>query len=746
MFSRTISLDVKFPALMTALALGSSAAFLWLSQRELTRELEQNAGDRLRSSGAVIASLLASSATPSLSASSFLASQPEVREALSGPPSEPNATAIASAQAYLMRLPMDSSRIQLRLVDLTGETRLLSGEALPGGENAWPRDAVRAGRLATGGGSLGPFVAVGEYAATQIAYPVHAGRDEESLVGWLVETRRVRAQGVEAIKRLSESATLYVGSLEGGVWTDFERVVAGPPAGTRPDSLVRFVDEALDDRLGVATLVRGTPWVVWLERDRASVLAPLSDFRRRVAPVALLLALITLVVGWRLSRGITNRVVRLTERVDRMAADPRLTDDQTGSRLTDGKDEIARLEISFDAMHERTVRQMERETQLLDAQKLEAVGRLAGGVAHDFNNVLTVITNYTEMLRADAPHGSQTAADLDQVLRAAERAAHLTRQLLAFSRRQVVQPRMIDVNAVVTDVHSMLRRLIPTHIEFDLELGDGIGPIFADPAQVEQVIVNLALNASDAMPSGGRLAFRTFEGELDADDPSPRATSRRFACIAVRDTGHGMDRATLRRIFEPFFTTKPQGKGTGLGLAMVHGIVTQLGGRVWAYSEPNIGTTFKIFLPVHIDATVTEDVPLSRRDTPPKGVGSILVVEDDEAARGVTARVLQQAGFDVRLAPDGNTALAALESGPLPRVVVSDLMMPGLDGAQLSQRIREQWPQLPVVIVSGYADVVLHTGELHAAVILEKPFTAHALVDAIARATQAVEPNPSIDD
>jgi signal transduction histidine kinase/ActR/RegA family two-component response regulator len=398
------------------------------------------------------------------------------------------------------------------------------------------------------------------------------------------------------------------------------------------------------------------------------------------------------------------------------------------------EDEIDRLTRSFDAMFARATHERQLEEQLQQAQRLEAVGRLAGGVAHDFNNVLTVISNYSELLRADAADGSQAAADLDQVLRATERASRLTRQLLAFSRRQILQPERLDLNAVVRDAHAMLRRLIPTSVSIELDLSESLTPIVADPVQVEQVLVNLAVNAADAMPLGGHLVFRTQHGELDADDATPAGPARRYACLVVRDDGMGMDRATVARIFEPFFTTKEQGKGTGLGLATVHGIVTQLGGRIWVYSEPGKGTTFKVFLPL-----ADEQPPARRRSTPRPAMralpaGQVMLVEDDDATRDVTARILEERGFGVRTSHDGAAALLALHAGPLPDLVLTDLMMPGVDGAELAHHIRTNWPHLPVIVMSGYADVELATGAIEADVVLEKPFTARALLDAISRA------------
>jgi signal transduction histidine kinase/CheY-like chemotaxis protein len=601
---------------------------------------------------------------------------------------------------------------------------------------------------------VSPIRAVDDSVFFDIAVPIHARNDGESLTGWLVVTGRVRARGIDAVRQLADSATIIVGSLDGGVWTDLEHVVPGPPAGVAPDSIVVFDASPRGAGVGRATRIEGTPWVVWVQRDRATVLAPLNAFLIRVAPVALVLALLVFVVVWRVAHHTTHRVVELTARVDRMDADVSVIVDaqrgrpptsvQTRAAALDTEpditeDEIDRLARSFDAMFERASRERQLEEQLQQAQRLEAVGRLAGGVAHDFNNVLTVISNYGELLRADAPDGSQTAADLDQVLRATERASRLTRQLLAFSRRQILQPERLDLNAVVQEAHQMLRRLIPTSITIELDLAESLTPITADPVQVEQVLVNLAVNAADAMPLGGHLVFKTLRSELDHEGGTSGRDAQQYACLVVRDDGHGMDRTTVARIFEPFFTTKESGKGTGLGLATVHGIVTQLGGRIWVYSEVGKGTTFKVYLPL-----AEESAPAHRRSTPRPALrtmhaGQILLVEDDEATRGVTARILQDRGFVVRTAHDGAAALLALHSGPLPDIVVSDLMMPGVDGAELAAHIHRNWPHLPVVLMSGYADVELASAAVEAEVMLEKPFTARAILDAIAKALSNAE-------
>ncbi len=716
---RTLSLDIKFPALMTGLALLTSAVFVWLGQRELTRVLRDSAGARLGSSGAIVSQLLASNLVPTVEALGRLAATPDLG-------------------AAVRALPADPSQQAVRVIGRDGIASLLRGSLPDGPGVEWATSAARRGDLAQGKASFSPIRAVGDSAYFDIAVPIHARNDGESLSGWLVLTGRVQGRGVAAVRALADSATILVGSFDGGVWTDLERVTSGPPSGVRPDSVVLFDDPLRGPSIGRATAIAGTPWVVWLERDQRSVLAPRDAFFIRVAPVALLLALVVFLVVWQVSHRTTHRIVELTSRLDRVDSD--LAPQRgPGEDEAPAEDEIDRLTRSFDAMFDRARHERQLEEQLQQAQRLEAVGRLAGGVAHDFNNVLTVISNYGELLRSDAAEGSQTAADLDQVLRAADRASRLTRQLLAFSRRQILQPERLDLNSVVRESHSMLRRLLPSSITIELELSESLTPILADPVQIDQVLINLAVNASDAMPLGGHLVFKTMVAELDAERLASDEGPTKYACLVVRDDGAGMDRATVARIFEPFFTTKEQGKGTGLGLSTVHGIVTQLGGRIWVYSEVGKGTTFKVFLPL-ADAPA----PARRRSTPRPAIramhsGHVLLVEDDEATRGVTMRILQDRGFVVRTAPDGAAALLALSVGPLPDLVVSDLMMPGVDGAELSLEVRRRWPSLPVVIMSGYADVEVSSGAIEAAVVLEKPFTARALLDAISAALAARE-------
>jgi two-component system, cell cycle sensor histidine kinase and response regulator CckA len=370
------------------------------------------------------------------------------------------------------------------------------------------------------------------------------------------------------------------------------------------------------------------------------------------------------------------------------------------------------------------------EEQLRQAQKMEAVGQLAGGVAHDFNNLLTVIGGYSEIARRRIGAGPG-ANELVEVERAAERASQLTRQLLAFSRQQVMDPVSLDLGEVVDGLLPMLRRLIGEDIEIAVLTEDGLPAVLADRSQIEQVIVNLAVNGRDAMPTGGTL---TVETRVAGDD----------VCLAVTDTGVGMDRETLERVFEPFFTTKEVGQGTGLGLATVHGIVTQSGGRVHVYSEPDLGTSFKVYLPASDRATASAGHDDRDMAADLGGTETVLLCEDEEGVRHLVEYVLTSNGYKV-LATDG--PLAALErvvdGGEPIDLLVSDVIMPDMSGPELARRMQSLRPGLRTLFVSGYtAETVRGRGKLPpGSAFIEKPFdqlsllrTVRALLDQRLRA------------
>ena len=375
------------------------------------------------------------------------------------------------------------------------------------------------------------------------------------------------------------------------------------------------------------------------------------------------------------------------------------------------------------------------EAQLLQAQKLESVGQLAAGLAHDFNNLLTAIHGYGELLGQGLPDGDPRRADLNEILRAADRAAEMTRQLIAFSRRQILRPRVLDPAEIVEGIVPMLRRLMGEHITLVTHKEPDLGNVKADPSQLEQVILNLAVNARDAMPEGGELTIETANVELDSKyaRAHPEVGPGRYVLLSFTDTGVGMDPDTEARAFEPFFTTKEPGNGTGLGLATVYGIVKQSSGSIYLYTEPGRGTTFKIYLPRVEEAAAAVTEAVTVRPTTP-GSETILLVEDNAAVRGFCRRVLEEQSYTVLEATSGAAALplAASQIGSLD-LLVTDVVMPGMQGHQLADRLWADRPDMPVLYISGFTEnpVMSHGISRREVAFLPKPFTAEALGRAV---------------
>jgi hypothetical protein len=372
------------------------------------------------------------------------------------------------------------------------------------------------------------------------------------------------------------------------------------------------------------------------------------------------------------------------------------------------------------------------EEHLRQAQKMESVGLLAGGIAHDFNNLLTAINGYSELLLSSNNLHDGLRRELEEIRKAGDRAAQLTQQLLAFSRKQILQPQLLDLNAVVGNVDRLLRRLIGEDVELITVLSPDLGRIKADPGQVEQVIMNLAVNARDAMPKGGRLTIETANVELDEDYVSRHVTvvPGRYVLLAMSDTGVGMEAPVLRRIFEPFFTTKELGKGTGMGLSTVYGIVKQSGGYIWVYSEPGQGTSFKVYFPQVGDAAASD---ASRTQLPELARGSetILVVEDEETVRHLILAVLRRRGYQTLEARQAQEALEFAEKHPGPiHVMLTDVVMPKMSGRELANQLATLRPEAKILFMSGYAtNAIIHHGVLDpGTAFLQKPFTPDALV------------------
>ena len=376
------------------------------------------------------------------------------------------------------------------------------------------------------------------------------------------------------------------------------------------------------------------------------------------------------------------------------------------------------------------------EEQLRHSQKMEAVGMLAGGIAHDFNNLLTAMLGYTELLLTRIEPGRPHRREVEEVSRAAERAAGLTRQLLAFSRKQMLQPRVIDLNALILNLTEMLHRLLGEDIEVRTCLDPSLGRVRVDPVQIEQVIVNLAVNARDAMPDGGRLFLSTESGSPGEGPRTVDPATEHFVLLRVEDTGVGMDAATRDHIFDPFFTTKEVGRGTGLGLSTVYGIVRQSGGSIWVESEPGKGARFWIRLP-RVDGLVPEDADAAAIPAGVRGTETILLVEDEPSVRILARESLREGGYTVLEAGDGEEALrvAAAHPGPI-HLLLTDVVMPRMRGRVLADRLRAARPAVDVLFISGYPDAALDgRGTLEPGMaFLEKPFTPDALLRRVRRA------------
>jgi len=410
----------------------------------------------------------------------------------------------------------------------------------------------------------------------------------------------------------------------------------------------------------------------------------------------------------------------------------------SGRPVRDEAGTILCFEVFVEDVAERRV----MEAQLRHSQKMEAVGNLAGGVAHDFNNLLMVIRGYTELMMHSLPAEDPLRSHATQVMRAADQAITVTQQLLAFSRKQLTAPRVLDLNLILADMGKMLPHFIREDIELSVLPGQGLGMVKADPGQIEQIVMNLVVNARDAMPNGGKLTIETSNVVLDNDYTFSHAAvvPGNYVMLAVSDSGIGMDAETTTRIFEPFYTTKEKGRGTGLGLATVYGIVKQSGGYVWVYSEPNNGTSFKIYL-LQVQGMVETGRPKPEHDTRYTGTETVLLVEDDDGVRGLTREYLQRIGHKVLETKNGAEAahVAGEYPGPI-HLMITDVVMPGIGGRELADSLATKRPDMKVLYVSGYTeDTIVDRGVLHPGTLfLPKPFAFDTLARKVHEALHAM--------
>lgn len=412
------------------------------------------------------------------------------------------------------------------------------------------------------------------------------------------------------------------------------------------------------------------------------------------------------------------------------------------------QDSSGRL-IGASAIKRDVTTQRALETQLQQAQRMETVGRLAGGIAHDFNNLLTVIGGLTRLTLGHLGATSQERRNLEQVIQATDRAGALTHQLLTFSRRQIAEVLVLDVNDIVRELESLLRRLLGEHIVLQILPAPDPVQVRANRSQLEQIVMNLAINGRDAMPEGGTLTIQTEAVQIGSNfvQEKLRLTPGHYVVLSVSDTGQGMDAVTQARIFEPFFTTKPPGEGTGLGLATVYAAAQESNGEIYVYSEPGHGSIFKVYLPHHdAPAERFRDVPSAQPEPHPFALGTILLVEDEPGVRSFAAQVLEKAGYRVLAAASGEEAqaLAANTTGQI-ALLLTDVVMSGINGRVLAERLRALNPALPVLYTSGYTDdAVVRAGVVaHGAAFLQKPFTPESLLQRVRAMLAEVASHPT---
>ncbi len=732
------SLSRRLPLLISGLLIAALAAFAFLGYKQLTTALMTAAKDRAQSAS-------------NLLARTFDTQLPQLRADLSGTASDSAVQRFlrtndprdrhAAESSLSSKIAKNPQVIGLELRDREGK-RLLwidgsdtaKAALLRGGHvESIPPKGMLAGRVVADRGTL-------FYESTA---PIT--RSPSDTIATLAQFREVgSSQSAKLIAGLIGSDAAFLIGDGTGAWNNLVTVVPGPPMNLKSPSVLSYHAPDGTARLGSWAVVRQAPWIVWVDIRTTSILAPARRFLGVMALPGLLILIVGAIGAWLIGRQITMPLHDLA-----LAAKDISAGDYTRRVAVPSEDELGVLADSFNDMaHEiershrelegrmaATVRDLTRqrklEDQLVQAQKMEAVGQLAGGVAHDFNNLLTVIMSYSSMLLADMGANDTARGDIQEISDAAQRAAALTRQLLAFSRKQVLQIRAVNVNAVVTDVEKMLRRLIGEDILLTTHLDPELALINADPGQLEQVLINLAVNARDAMPGGGDLTITTDNAEL-SDEHGERylgAAPGNYVMLAVTDTGSGMSKEVQQRLFEPFYTTKGPGKGTGLGLATVHGIVKQSGGDVYVYSELGHGTTFKVYFPRLTKLEPATTIPEHRALTP-IGSETVLLAEDDEAIRTLGARVLGALGYNVLVARTGGEALriVAEHRGTID-LIATDVVMPEMNGSQLVERVLEARPGIRVLFMSGYTDdEVMRRGVIDGqTAFLQKPFTPDLL-------------------
>ena len=581
--------------------------------------------------------------------------------------------------------------------------------------------------------------------------PIEFGEaPQKTTIGFLAVGDDVSVQSAKAFREIAASEVVFrsgdaivASTLDPGQEREFSQKVVRDSAssGDLPQEIQLGPENYLISTVGLAGHPTAAVSLSVLKSfDKAT--AFLSSLNRILVLLGLLTVAVGSLLGFLIADGITRPLAKLVGSVQALEAG-----DYDHPLENESGDEVGVVTVAFTRLRETLQKgeqeQRQLEARLRQAQKMEAVGRLAGGVAHDFNNLLTIIRGHTDLLAERPGLDESQRRSLEQVQKASNRAVAMTRQLLAFSRMQVLQPSILDLNSIISEMGKMLPRLIGEHIEFTFVPDPKLAAVKADPSQMEQVLMNLAVNARDAMPDGGKLRVRTSSVSLNAAEAAkrPAMAAGEYVLISVSDTGQGMSEETKARIFEPFFTTKEVGKGTGLGLATVYGIVKQSGGFIWVESAVGKGTIFEIYLPrASGKATEAEVAPAPQVES--RGTETVLLVEDEEGVRDLACESLRASGYSVLEARDGVQALEVAErhAGPI-HLLLSDMVMPRMGGQELVERLRAVRPDVKTILMSGYSEY--NGTEFRQAdssyLLLGKPFSLATLVGKV---REALSPQP----
>jgi signal transduction histidine kinase len=729
---RKIRLRTKFLLSLLAISAGLTAATLFIVGYNVQKRVRQNIFEDLRNSVNTYQSFERQHQETLARSAQLLANLPNVRALMT----TRDATTIQDASADVWRL---SGSELLVMADRSGNLLALRTEAV-----SFTRDKAQAlMRHSLETGEARDWWFGGGHLFEVWMQPIYFGSSSEGeTLGFLAVGHEIQARAAEDFSSIvsSDVAFHYGTILVASTLDPSLRGLLPPPSPMRTASGAQLAPQEIqlgNERFlvtSVALSPAGGPAVtltILKSLDRAT--AFLNDLDR----VLLGLGLLSVLAGSALVFLISDTFTRpLANLVGGVRA---LEQGDFGYALeSNSGDEVAEVTAAFDRMRislrESLEGQKQLEERLRQAHKMEAVGRLAGGVAHDFNNLLTIIRGHGDLLLDRPDLDPSQRHSLDQIQRASGKAVSMTRQLLAFSRMQVLQPRVLDLNAVVTDMGKMLPRLIGEHIEYAFVPEPKLGAVKADPGQIEQVILNLVVNSRDAMPNVGTITVRTRNVFVDEAEAAkhPPMTAGQYVLLSVADTGVGMTAETKAHIFEPFFTTKEVGKGTGLGLATVYGVVKQSGGFVWVESAPGKGATFEIYLPRVTEAAAKFDVEAKPAPIP-RGSETILVVEDEPDVRELACEFLKVSGYSVLEARNGIEAIELLSkhSGKI-HLVLSDMVMPKMGGAELAERLKTIRPDTKVVLMSGYSEYFSgHQDQNTPTVTLQKPFSRSSLVEKI---------------